>query len=287
MLTVLKFILGSGLIVLGTFFLWRLIGQGRKHFFCLLTSLLPALAVIVFALIEEQIEIALAVILGICVVNLVVAGLIVVCSQLQPARDSFIPLAWSLFGLVAILIVGGSGLNVFGGLALIMIGLIAVWQELRQTKNDCESSERCRWWNCLIVLGLIVGIMAGAWLIVKQTATISVLCGLSVIAFAVMFLSPVLGVWAGLRSEKHWQCERTWYACLWTNAIMLTIVLGLTAVCCGGIQFPKSLVGVMVPNIIGMTLITMVGLFMPQKTTRWWSGLVIAIDFIFLISWLV
>lgn len=278
--------MGSGLIVLGTHFLWCLVCQRQSNLLCLLPSLLPVLVVVVLMLCEQQVEMAVAVILGTCMANLVVMGIILMCSRIKVTHSDIFPLFCVLLGALPILIAGGE-IHVYGGLSLLFVGLVSSWQALRPTKGNLIKHKQCSRWYWLIGLGLIIIVMIGAWLVVKQFATMSVLLNMSSVAFLVMILAPMLGTWTGLHVQKQWQCGRVWHACLWTNVILLTLGLGLMSVLNGGIHFPQSLVLVAVPNLIMMTFIIMAGVLMPQKTTRWWGGLVVVVDCVFMFSWLV
>ncbi|MBO4823155.1 MAG: hypothetical protein J5580_01125 [Clostridia bacterium] len=262
--------------MLGAFFLWREIGK-RGGMGALSAAVLPVGAVMCVAVILRQVEIVLGVMFGVVAVHLAVLALLVISSrQRAVGADGIITGCWMLCGLVACLVAGQHGvMGRFGGLGLLCAGLVVIVQMFNRPKNLSHVAlGMVRWW---LVLLAVMGVVSGAWLMVRRTETISVLLNLSTGIFSQVVLAPWSGLCAllGIRYQGKWQVKEVCTGLIWGNAVLVTAGLGLTALCLGTVHIAQKLLSVTLPWVSALLVLAVVGIYLPAKTARWWGGLLL------------
>lgn len=272
----IEFIIGSGLLMLGAFFLWREIGK-RGGMGALSAAVLPVGAVMCVAVILRQVEIVLGVMFGVVAVHWIVVALLVIGSRQRVVdADGIITGCWVLCGLVACLVAGRHGaIGRFGGLGLLSAGLVIIVQMFNRPKNSSHVAlGMVRWW---LVLLAVMGVVSGAWLMVRRTETISALLNLTTGIFSQLVLAPWIGLCAllGIRYQGKWQVEKVCTGLMWGNAVLVTAGLGLTALCLGTVHISQTLLGVTLPWVSALLVLAVVSIYLPSKTARWWGGLLL------------
>lgn len=285
------FLVGSGLMILGAFFLWRLIGDRQENGWALSVAVLPVAIFIIMATWCGQTEIAMGMLGGTVAVNFAMVGILHLCLR-EPLTKNFLPLIWSCLGLVGVLIAGLHGsLGKFSGLALVIVGLVALSTNKSVTNQkaiNCVTTTKKKtyqWWQLVIGLVSLVVVIVGAWLMISSHTIVSALCGMSVGVFSVVLAIFVgLVTCVGLRHKQQWQCQKMWHSWLWSNVALTTVVLGLVVILAGGMQLTQSMVMVTLPWDIGMTVVTAIIFCLPQKVARWCGGLVTGMYVLYLVS---
>lgn len=268
-MTVIVFLIGSGLLVLGAFFLWRVIRlQGGVG--TLVALILPSVAMALCLIIKGEVELIVCVASGIVVVNLGLLGIFVLCRRGVGERKTVLLTGlWLLFGLVACLMAGHrGGMGRFGGLGLLLAGLVVVLQFNEQNQLLRQSCRLAKlWWVVLIVMALM---MLGAWLMVEQIQTVSSLMGLPSGILGQIVVAPLISVsvLAGLCQKDKRQAEQVFTGLMWSNAILVMVVFGVLALYTGGLHLGQSLLQVTLPCAIVMTMIVTLSGYLPTKTVR-------------------
>ena len=235
-------------------------------------------------------EFAVGLIYGTVAANLAMVGMMRLCARGQMVCRVGWVFAWLGLALGCAWVAGRSvGLGPFGGLALVLVGLIAVWLRLRQhTQNRdklCETqpSNLRKWWQlALVLLAVIVGVV----LLVRFYPVACAVCGVPDGIFAGVLVAPllVLVAWLGMRRQPAWQAEKLVAAWLWANVGLATVAMGLITLVAGGIAFTQSTVVLTMPWVLGMTVISAVALAIKNKTARWWGGLVVMMYVAYVVS---
>lgn len=277
---IIGFFIGSGLLVLGAFFLRRWVG---------IATLLPVGTVVLVATVCGQTEIAVGLLWGTVAINLVSMAVLTLSGRVRLARGDYFPLVWLILGAVAVLVAGRRGeLGMFSGWALLVVGLVALWSRYKQsaTKPVAGATLSGVWQWVTVVVAVLVVLSLGTWLVVSRYTVVSTVCGLPVSVFAVVVLAPLLsvGTWSGLRNQGQWQAERLWRGWLWANVVLVTIAMGLVAVWSGGVHLTPSTVLVTLPWVTGLAVMSAVTLWLPKKTARWWGGLVLVMYVAYLVT---
>ena len=281
--TVLWFLLGGGFVGLGAFFLWRLCG-GVRVWQLVVAELVPVCILLCVTVFMGQIAMAVGLLWGAVAVNLALCGWISLCFGLRLERSDWLLLVWLILGIGGCHLLSGSGyIGVYSGLGLLVVGFIALWMGGgRQHVNSCGGKWRLGNWLGLV--GVLVMLMVGAWLLVSRRAVVSAVWGWPVSLFAVGCLSLFLGVMhcAGICFGKSIPKQQVLRGLMWGNVLLVTLGMGLLAVMQGGLRLPSSLHELVLPWCVGAALVTVVGVYLPKKTTRWWGGLVVALYLVFI-----
>lgn len=262
--------------MLGAFFLWREIGK-RGGMGALSAAVLPVGAVMCVAVILRQVEIVLGVMFGVVAVHLAVVALLVISSrQRTVGADGIITGCWILCGLVACLVAGQHGvMGRFGGLGLLCAGLVVIVQMFNRPKNLSHVTlGMVRWW---LVLLAVMGVVSGAWLMVRRTPALSAMLNIPTGVFSQIVLAPVvsIGILGGIRHQGKWQVKEVRTGLIWGNAVLVTAGLGLTVLCLGTVHIAQTLLSVTLPWVSALLVLAVAGIYLPAKTARWWGGLLL------------
>ncbi len=277
--------IGSGLVWLGAFFVWRLVGC-RGEVRSILPVLLPVGAVIVMALVFGMTETISGLLWGTVVINLALIGVLGLCFGNQVAwRANLVALLWLGFGWLVCLFAGNRGqVGRFSGLGLALVGVFAVWQNVKTEKIAIGYVGGWRWWGQLFLSILLL--LLGAWLLVWCQPIVAGVCNLPITIFSPVVLAPICGLTTllGLRQYGKWQPARVWRGLLRGNSYLSTLGLGLIAVLLGGLHLTQSAVTVILPWAVGLAVLSNVVTLSSQKTARWWSGLMVVMYCAYLFS---
>ncbi len=267
----------------GAFFLRR---------YAVWVSVLPVAAVALLAAASGQTEMAVGMIWGTVAVNLGFMGILSLVFKVRATRQTGLRhLLWLALGLGGCMLSGRSGsLGVFSGVGLLAVGLIAVWQGLRQPSADdntgAEITSPRPWWQGVCSALAVLVVMVGACLVVWRQAVVGAVMGLPPTLCAAGVMAPVLSLvgWMGIRQNGQWQPKKVLHGWLGANVLLATLVLGLAAVVSGGLRLTLSTVGVTLPWVAGMAVVSAVALYLPNKTARYWGGLIVMMYLAYLIS---
>ncbi|MCM1404555.1 MAG: hypothetical protein NC133_03615 [Prevotella sp.] len=262
--------------------------------FSVWAPVLPAGAVALLAAATGQTEMAVGIIWGTVAINLGCLGLLslgwnVRADRAHGCRHGL----WLTMGWGVCLLAGRSGtLGVFTGVGLLVVGLVALWLWLRQPNDQptvCPDQNKAApraWWQWVVLVGAVLGIIVGSWGVVWQQATVEAVLELPTTLCAVVVTAPLLGIssWLGIRRNRQWQPERLLRGWLTANVLLATVGLGLAAIFSGGLRLTASTVGITLPWVAGMVVVSMVMLFLPRKTARWWGGLLVGMYLACLVS---
>ena len=241
---------GGGLVLLGAAFLcWVDAG------------LVVAAAVALLAAILQQTEIAVGMIWGTVAMRLI--------SLRSRNWADWVGLAAGGLGTLW----GGwhGGLGRFGGLALIVIGLIIAWERLRQAPQPTPKT-RTGWRGWLgIILGT-VAVGGGAWVLLGGVDVAAAMVGLPMGMFAVMIMAPCFAVATRLMRRRN--VGGDWW--------LPTMGLGLCALVAGGCDVTVSTWQVVLPFVAVLALLQLIA--SKQKTARWWGGVAVALYVVMVIG---
>ena len=282
---IIWFLIGIGLLQLGAFLLWHS-----------LVPLLPSLIVTLIAVWCGYSETAVGVILGAVAINLAAVGLISLCVKSRTRSKTFVSIFWLVFGWGVCMVAGCGGfIGKFSGWSLMVVGAVVIWQmasskiKHRQTNlNILPNKSKLYLQIGRLILSLALIIM-GAWLIVRQHAVIATVLSIPVGILGTVVLAPIcsLSVCFKLRPNGQWQTEEIIPNLCWTNALLATMGLGLTIVCCGGLHLTQSMLAITLPCVAGMTILALAMNYLLTKTARWWGGLLVITYLGYVISLLV
>lgn len=274
-------ILGIGLLGLGAFFVWRWVGC-RGGAWAVFAAVLPVTAVVSIAVLAGQTEMAVGMLWGTVAVNLAFMGILHCFASTRPTGCSHC--LWLAFGLGACMVAGHrGGFGMFSGWGLVVVGLIAFWQRLHQRTADKTEQVPWVWWQGLVLAGAVLGVLIGAWLMVGQVAVVGAVMGMPPSIFGAVVMSPLVAVvgWTALRRHAT---ANLWHGWAWSNVALSTVVLGLVVVLSGGLHLTQSMVLVTLPWVTGMVALSVVAAYIPNKTARYWGGLVAVMYVAYLIS---
>ena len=282
--TLFWFFIGGGLVWLGAFFLWCVIGKASWGI--MFGAMVPSSMGFVIASIHGLVELAAGIVWGTMALNFALVGLLNLCSGVRGERAvSLLTLLWVGLGLVACFFAGRQGrLGMCGGWGLLMVGFVAVWQMLARkekpltealTKNGIEC-RRFGWWVKLVLAIVLMGL--GTWLMVWRHAVVAAVFQLPASWFGALVMAPLCGLTflLGLRWQTKWQTSAFTVNLMRANALLATVGLGFVAVLNGGLPLTQSTLMVTLPWVAGLAVMTTVATYLPQKTARWWGGLVVA-----------
>lgn len=279
---IICFVIGNGLLTLGAFFVWQLVSR-RQPAWSVVATVLPIGSMVVIACLMGQVELVSGMIWGTVAFNLGLIGGLGLCFNVHLTRTKgLMVVLWLAFGWLACFFARhGETIGLFGGLGLIIVGLIAAWQiygqKRKQIANVSEKQERmCGWqWGVWLVAIVLIGV--GAWLLVWRHAVVLAVCGMPVSLGGTLVLAPVCGFTSllGLRYRRQWQAEKVLCGLSWCNVILVTIGLGLVALITGAVHLTKSTFMVTLPWVAGLAVLSVVMTYLPAKTARWWGGLMV------------
>ncbi|MCQ2382529.1 MAG: hypothetical protein MJ060_01670 [Clostridia bacterium] len=282
---IITFIIGGGLIWLGAFFIWRLV-YCHRGLSLTLPILLPVGAVILMTCILGMTEIISGLFWGTVVINLGLIGIIGLCFGARISwHENLLAILWLAFAWLMCSFAGYQGnLGRFSGLGLVLVGEIAVWQNIKTEKISLGCACGWQWWVKLLFVILLL--LLGAWLVVWCQPVVAVTCGLPVTVFSAVVLAPICSMTTllGLRNHGKWQPEKVLSGLTWGNVILTTAGLGLVTVLIGGLHLVQSTVAVILPWAAGLEVLSIVVTVSPQKTARWWSGLMVVMYCAYLFS---
>ncbi|MBQ7973827.1 MAG: hypothetical protein IJ295_02625 [Clostridia bacterium] len=286
----LSFFLGGGLVLLGAFFLWRWSYARRGFWWLVLSGIVPVGVMVLIAAVSGEVETAVGLIWGTVATNLGWVGGVSLLTGWRLGHTLRAVWLWLSLVVIGCCLVSGKGtIGVFGGCALLVVGLIAVWQAIdkKQITVKCDLQEKARrqgsvWRRfCGLVCGVFV-VLAGIGLSCWQLVNIPAVFGMPTGLFAVVVMAPLFGVvpLLNLRRQQPLRVMRTLRALLWGSLILVTVGLGLVAIICGEIHLSSSMKLVVLPWVAGMLLVAIASQFLPKKTTRWWGGLIVVLYFV-------
>lgn len=268
--------IGSGLVWLGAFFIWRLVNC-HSGLLSTLPILLPVGTVTLMACMFGMIEIIGGLLWGTVIINLGLIGIIGLCFGVRISwHENLLAILWLAFSWLACLFAGYHGhLGQFTGLGLFFVGVIAIWQNIKTEKISLGCACGWRWWT-KILFGILL-LLLGAGLLVWCQTVVAVTCGLPVTIFSVVVLAPICSMTAllGLRNHGKWQPEKVLFGLTWGNVILTTAGLGLVTALIGGLHLVPSTVAVILPWVAVLGILSILVPLLPQKTARWWSGLMV------------
>ncbi len=262
------FLIGGGFLGLGAFFLWYVCGRSR--IWSIVAGLVPVSALLVWVTFVGETEMALSLLWGVVIVNLALVGVLSLCFGIRLARGDGLLLVWLVLGIVGCWLVSGSGqIGVYSGWGLLIVGLVILWQSGGRQPEIARSGKfGLRHVVCWIgVLGLL---LVGAWLLVWQRAELGVIWGWVL----GLFVGIVHGV--GICSCKFLRHHAV-RSLLLVNSLLVTLGMGLLTVLHGGLHLTQSVHVLVLPWCVGLALLTVGGVYLPKKTTRWWGGLMVVL----------
>jgi len=287
------FLVGSGLITLGAFFLWYWVG-GRCDWQVTLAIVLPVATVALMATLGGCSEMAMGMLCGAVAFNCALMGLLSLIFRVRTTRVNILMMAlWVAFGLGAGLSVGHNGnMGMFTGWGLVTVGLVAIWQMCACKETESVRQNGHKWFShhsvCWLFLAVVL-LGVGAWLVIKQHAVVSAVLMLPDGLLGTIVVAPLCGgtvLW-GLRAKQQWQPQRLLMGLTRGNALVATVGIGLVTVLRGGIHLTQSMSTITLPWVAGLVIVGTVAVFLPQKTARWWGGLSVAMYLGYVISLLV
>ena len=228
-----------------------------------------------------QTEVAVGVIFGTVAVNLVVFAVACFGKWVPVGAINWCEWFWFGLGLVGCIVLSRTGeMGVFSGIALLVVGLVALMMIVTKSGGLCEQQVRPlhRGW-LVLVFGLVM-VLGGIGLLFWQRVVLDV-CNVPVSLFAVV-VTMVVGSTAcrGLQRCQPVQNVALIRGLMVVNLLLVTLGVGLLTLVAGGLHIAQSMVAVVLPWVAGMLLVTLVSLLIPQKTARWWSGLVVVLYFV-------
>ncbi len=282
-------------MVLATFFLWRLLSKCRDCW-GIIPVILPVLITIIVVMLFGISELALGVIWGMVAINLGAVGALSICFKdvIVAPINVIKALFWLSLGWLTCVVAGFNGVvGKFSGWGLMVVGGLVAWQiwyrqfcskQLNLQKQSLVKN--VQWWGCLF-LTLLLGI--GVYLMVKHCLIVGVLLKIPVNVAGVVIIAPIceIAIWSGLRQQNQWQPAKILSGIMWSNGLLVTIGLGLVTIWFGGLHLPQSICLVTLPWIAGLAILTVIRWYLPQKTARWWSGLIVVMYMAYLINLLV
>ena len=289
-LIIVCFGLGVGLMGLGAFFLWQWWRSCGGMWNAVLIGILPVCMMVIIALWFRQTEIAVAILLGTVGINLALIGLINSFSGLRTSQSY-----WSN-GLSLTMALGACLLSahcavigIFSGVALLLVGIVAVWQELNKVKHDKSNDSQLRkslkisWQKWLVLLLSILVVIVGCCLLLWQRMLISAVLSWSLSLFGIV-LALLMGMLrlTGLRRNCPVHNLKLLHGLWWENVLLVCFGLGLMAIFLGGIRLAQSITLVVLPWLMGIALLTLSAMFLPKKIARIWNSLIVVL-YIFLI----
>lgn len=292
-ISMICFVMGNGLLTLGAFFIWQWVNH-QQTIWSVLATILPVVGVVAVTCLLGQVELVGGIVWGTVAFNLGLMGGLGLCFKVRLERTKSLMVGlWLSFGWLACLLVQRSGvMGRLGGLSLLIIGLIATWQIGRQEnwrfKNVSENHRNgfgWRPWIWLVTIGLI-GV--GAWLLVWKYAVVLAACGMPVSLGGTLVLAPICSCTAllGVRCRGRWQPEKVLCGLSWCNAILVTVGLGAVALTTGSVHLTQSTGAVTLPWVACLVVLSVVMTYLPEKTARWWGGLMVVTYVGLLLSWL-
>ncbi|MBO4726654.1 MAG: hypothetical protein J5598_03595 [Clostridia bacterium] len=290
--TLFWFFVGGGLVWLGAFFLWCVIGKLSCG--VVLGAVVPSVIVFGIAGICGSVEITAGIIWGAVTFNFALVGLLYLCFGMRVERtSSLLTLLWVGLGFGACFVAGRHGrLGMCGGWGLLVVGLVAVWkmwtrQKETSTETPTESCLACHrfgWCGRLVLAVMLIGL--GAWLMVWRHGVVAAVLKLPDSWCGALVMAPLCGLTfiLGLRWRKKWQASTFTVGLMRANVLLVTVGLGLVAVLNGGLPLTQSTLTVTLPWVSGLAVMTTVASYLPQKTARWWGGLVLALYLGYVVS---
>ena len=283
---IIIFLIGSGLLILGAFFLTRLLGY-RNEFGAVVSAILPVVLVICVAAFAGNYETVVSVIWGTVAFNLGLTG-VFGCMRVQlPRTQGLLTVLWLSFGWLACMMAGKSGaIGKFSGFGLIFVGIVVVWQACQKksqvhqpvavtVKNYEKAALGWRQW---LMFALAVGlVIVGARFVVGNHMTVASVLSIPVSLYGLVVLAPICAVpvLMGLRYQGQWQTQKVLANVTWVNVLVVTFGLGLVTVAAGALHLTQSVLTIVLPWVAGMTVLSVVKTYLPQKTARWLGGLIV------------
>ena len=273
--------MGSGLFLLGAFLIinWMTKRQSAWTWFL---SVFPTAMIVLMAVIFTSGEIALALIWGIVTINLGLLGLIALvfkkqlCQDLLPTSVLDIVLGWGTCVLAGC----GGKVGRFSGCGLIIVGLISGWHLLRQNQNILQSpmcqvkKNRGAYIRLFVAILLVV---AGAWLMLWQHESMAMCLKIPVSVYGAVGLGTICTLPALFllspngRLHRHQLMEGLAY----NNVFLSTFSVGLVGVRMEQLPMTLNTLLITMPWIAVAVLVLTLMIWLPQKTARWWGGLVV------------
>lgn len=284
LVAVICFLFGSGLIILGAFFIRRLIK--RQVVQQVLLVLLPVACVELNAILLEHTEVAVGLILGTVAFNLAAIGGLMLFYLRLPLAKTLMSTFWVGCGWLVCMTAGRvNGIGRFGGLGLCIVGIAALWWyccqkkivTFKNTETECINQGACVKLRWVFIVSAILLVALGAWLVVHYHTVVATIVDMPVSVFSQVILAPicVAAVLVGIRSYGEWQPQKTMLGLSLANIVLSTIGLGFIALFFGVIHLTQSMLVITLPWIAGMAVLLIVGACLPQKTARWWGGLIV------------
>lgn len=276
--TIIWFLIGSGLVGLGAFFLLRILPF--KQWTLLLVGLIPVIVFILCDLVVGQTELALYLIWGTVVVNLALIGLLEMCCGVRLGRKDKLLMTWLGIGLLGSYIAAcKGGVGLFSGCALLITGLIAVLNCGHDKNEVVVARKHCSVWCGLSVFAVLIVLVVGTWFIVANCVKVSVVCGVNTGAFVLVVLASLFsGIGClSMCGQKALPKDLFVQQLLRINLILVTVGMGLLGMTNNNLHVPQSLVCLVMPAGIVLWVVLALTSLMPKKTTRWWGGLVLGL----------
>ena len=156
------FLLGSGCLVPGTFFLWW--RQGRSWWWLVGIWLAVVIGAVGLVFCCGQRELGAKLILGVVAGNVALGGGVSLITGKSSTQLCRTVCGWLVLGLVGCVWAASYGhIGVFTGLGLIIVGVVAMWQSGRalvSAKTKVDVLCQALWWVNLILVTLGLGLFA-------------------------------------------------------------------------------------------------------------------------------
>ncbi|MCQ2382079.1 MAG: hypothetical protein MJ054_02125 [Clostridia bacterium] len=219
-------------------------------------------------------EVAVILLMGIVAFNWCLLGLLSLIFNVSVPREKRVALLLWLTITVLVYLLGSlvGHLGRFSGCGLIIAGAVALWQLQSQLKITQLS-----WHKVILLLVVLLLTGLGTWLLVRYHAVMAVMLNTSITVLGCVVIAPLLGVMALflLRKKRLWQPEKLVHSIYLLNIFLSTFGLGIVSLISNSVYLSKSLVTLILPWVAVVTVLGIIGIFLPKKTARWWGGLII------------